>query len=88
VEVEKQFDMLAGSHYLSLRSLCNLQQAWLEIIHFWQSNGNPYLIRNTRNKSDFHAGTWPRGNVCGTQSNVVVCNFKYHFCLSLIFPKS
>jgi len=24
--------MLAGSHYLSLRSLCNLQQAWLEIV--------------------------------------------------------
>jgi len=61
--------MLAGSHHLSLRSLCNLQQAWLEIIHFWHSNGNPHLIRNTRNKSDFHAGTWPWGNVRGTQSS-------------------
>ena len=61
--------MLAGSHYLLLRSLCNLQQAWLEIAYFWQSNGNQYLIRNTRNNSDFHAGTWPRENVHGMQSS-------------------
>jgi len=49
--------MLAGSHYLSPRSLCNLQQAWLEIVHFWHSNGNLYLMRKTRNNLDFQAGT-------------------------------
>jgi len=60
--------MLAGSHYLSLRSLCNLQQAWLEIAYFWHSIGNPYEIRNTSNKSEIHTGTWSRGNVHGIQS--------------------
>ena len=69
---EYKFEMLAGSHYLSLRSLCNLQQTWLEIVYFWHSNGNLHLICNTRNKSDFHAGTWPRGNVHGTQSSGMV----------------
>ena len=53
----KQFDKLSGSSYLSLRSLCNLQQALLEIVYFWHSNGNVQLIRDTRNTSDFHAGT-------------------------------
>ena len=40
-----------------------------ELFYFWHSNGNLYLIRNTRKNSDFHAGAWPRGNVHGTQSS-------------------
>jgi len=46
-----------------------MQPAGLEFVHFWHSNGNLYSIRNTRNNSDFQAGTWPRGNVHGTQSS-------------------
>jgi len=41
--VEKYFDMLAVSQYSPQRSLCNLQQAWLEIVHLWRSDGNLYL---------------------------------------------
>jgi len=63
--------MLVGSYYLSLRSLCKLQKAWLEIVYFSHSNGNLYSICNTRNNSDFHAGTWPRGNSHGTQPSAM-----------------
>ena len=56
-------------HDVTLSSLCNRQQAWLEIVHCWNSNRNLYLICNTRNKSDFHAGTRTRGNVHETQSS-------------------
>ena len=41
---------------LSLRSLCNLQQASLEIVYFWHSNGNHYLIRDThKNQTSMQA---------------------------------
>jgi len=61
--------MPADSHHLSLRSLWKLQQAWLENVYFWHSIGNCYLICNAHYNSDFHADTWSRGNVYGTQSS-------------------
>jgi len=68
--------MLAGSHYLSQRSFYNLHKLDSKLYNF-DTNGNLYLICNTRNKSDFHAGTWSRGNVQGTQSRVLNVKLAY-----------